>query len=100
MSEYRAPWYNLCFEAASGPVLYEIYDNDRREVAEVRSDEWEGVTNEEAGSYANLIAAAPELLAALEAAMLRLYDFDDWHNDPTVDKIQAALAKARGETNE
>lgn len=54
---------------------------------------------------AHLIAAAPDLLAALELA---LYDFDTWGevwqsddddgvNFPAINAARAAIAKARGE---
>lgn len=46
---------------------------------------------------ARLIAAAPELLAALESMLTHIgMDEDEW-NKPTFDQARAAIAKARGE---
>jgi hypothetical protein len=54
---------------------------------------------EQADANANLIAAAPELYAALEDAFsdLNLYWRGDFTNRALAMKIQAALSKARGE---
>jgi len=56
----------------------------------------EGLVNAEAN--ARLIAAAPDLLAALEA----LYDQEDWNNEDVpanspIGMAAAAIAKAKGE---
>ncbi|MBK1633772.1 hypothetical protein CKO31_24140 [Thiohalocapsa halophila] len=50
-------------------------------------------------SHARLIAAAPDLAAALEGAVRWIGSLDDWSgaDDPDLDTWQAALAKARGE---
>ena len=48
---------------------------------------------------ARLIAAAPDLAAALAGALRWIGSLDDWSGagDPDLDTWQAALAKARGE---
>lgn len=50
---------------------------------------------------ANLIAAAPELFAALEELLSEWFDEEGTgtQDDPFVAKARAALAKARGEQN-
>lgn len=48
---------------------------------------------EQALADARLIAAAPEMLAALKAA---LADFGDDYGGPTIDAMRAAIAKAEG----
>jgi len=51
----------------------------------------------EAEANARLIAAAPDLLDALNAMLTHMgMDEDDW-NKPTFDKARAAIAKATGE---
>jgi len=53
----------------------------------------------EAEANARLIAAAPDLLEALESAMRWIGSLTDWEGagDPDVDKWREALAKAKGE---
>jgi hypothetical protein len=50
---------------------------------------------EDADKYGNLLAAAPDLLAALEWALQNA----EWSNDTATgtDPIRAAIAKARGQ---
>lgn len=53
---------------------------------------------EEAKANAHLIAAAPDLYAALEALQRRIVEADLWHGqEDELSAASAALAKARGE---
>ena len=54
------------------------------------------LTIAERNANANLIAAAPDLLAACEELMATGLQLD-WPMDTTIAKIEAAIAKARGE---
>ena len=55
----------------------------------------------EARANARLIAAAPDLLRALEAAICDHFDFEDGRlSGNTVATIRAAIAKAKGATKE
>lgn len=53
---------------------------------------------EEARANARLIAAAPEMLEALQDAMRWFSKLDDWSGvgDPDIAKYEAAIAKATG----
>ena len=67
----------------------------------VGKTEWDLYSNcvnnrEEAQSNARLIAAAPELLAALEAA--RLWAVECYGSLPWLESAEAAIAKAKGES--
>mgnify|MGYP001260829464 CR=1 FL=1 len=56
-----------------------------------------GYPHEQKEANARLIAAAPELLAALSAMLTHMgMDEDEW-NKPTYDQARAAIAKATGE---
>lgn len=56
-----------------------------------------GITRETAEANARLIAAAPDLLDALQAMLTHMgMDEDDW-NKPTFNKARAAISKATGE---
>ena len=77
----------------------EIFDNTGRMVALIPHDSF---TAEEEISHARLIAAAPDLLAALEAAEDCLHnmttaEFQLCNDRPVRDLIRAALAKAKGQ---
>jgi hypothetical protein len=68
-----------------------IKDADREVVCEINEDDYDE-------NNANLIAAAPELLEALDEFL----SIDDWVDSDIaplslVDKARAAIAKARGE---
>lgn len=69
-----------------------IKDNDRR-----RGDKW--VYSEQRAADARLIAAAPDLLTALDdlLAYLEGYDHDYPEAAPKFDRARAAIAKARGQ---
>lgn len=53
--------------------------------------------DDEAVANAHLIAAAPDLYAALEAAVWRMRQYDYQAMQATLQEADAALAKARGE---
>lgn len=55
------------------------------------------ITPEEAAANAHLMAAAPDLLAALEWIMEAFLVGDDWIGVPVADAARAAIAKAKGE---
>lgn len=56
------------------------------------------ISMEEAQANARLIAAAPDLLAALNAMLTHMgLDEDEW-TKPTFDQARAAIAKATGES--
>ena len=76
--------------AISGEVY--IFGGDRN-FARV-FDEWRDEANQEAN--ARLIAAAPDLLEALEAIM-RYPKISEYVGSELANKADAALAKARGE---
>jgi hypothetical protein len=66
----------------------------------VLSTDVEGRMPEEAAANARLIAAAPELLAALEALLSVYQGFAPWEGEVERQaeiKARAAIAKARGE---
>jgi hypothetical protein len=54
--------------------------------------------DEQADADANLIAAAPDLLEALEAAHWWLVFFGTDHLEPVRARCRAAIAKARGQS--
>jgi hypothetical protein len=77
-------------------------ESDSQIVSSVACDSVFNPTEEEV-SNARLIAAAPDLLAALEIAEGRLMCIDAQkldtvaRNDDVIDRIRAAIAKAKGE---
>lgn len=79
---------------------YKDYDGKCRVVlgenGDIRTAVVLGFDTEENQANANLIAAAPELLAALNAMMTHMgMDEDEW-NKPTFDQARKAIAKAEG----
>ena len=69
-----------------------------REIASGWNEDYgmDHVESEEDFATAQLIAAAPELLAALSAMLTHMgMDEDEW-NKPTFDQARAAIAKATG----
>lgn len=65
---------------------------------EVRGADWNHIVAEAAiDSDAHLIAAAPDLLAACEMALLDMRYYATVHGE-SVTAIEAAIAKAKGET--
>lgn len=82
------PWHVNTIET----VLYSVHAN-RGGVAEVSRGTMNEISADEIESNARLIAAAPELLAALEAA-LRL-DYFNEHNQ-LADMARKAVANAKG----
>ena len=71
---------------------------DGAEAADIcEVSEWSQVFWEERNANARLIAAAPELLEALESARGVLIEhYAAQENDYPLDRINAAIAKARG----
>jgi hypothetical protein len=83
-------------------IHYAYALNDLRRVVEILGDSLGAAQEAAADSHeraarARLIAAAPEMLAALEAAERTLLGFEGkWCADALV-KVQAAIAKAKGD---
>ena len=80
--------------AISGSVY--IFGGDRNFVCVF--NEWRDEANQEAN--ANLIAAAPDLLEALEELLSMCQRQEDFHDDGDgrmFERASAAIAKARGE---
>lgn len=77
---------NTCFVCAGEAVVCKV--------ASYASDTGRELPNE---SNADLIAAAPDLLAALKSAVTALEECSGW-SDRQSDKAYAAIAKATGET--
>ena len=80
--------------AISGSVY--IFGGDRNFACVF--DEWRDEANQEAN--ANLIAAAPDLLEALEELLSMCQRQEDFHDDDDgcmFERASAAIAKARGE---
>jgi hypothetical protein len=88
-----------------GPWQVKTYAYRSHIVADVREEggieNWEGVasideSDGQGTANASLIAAAPELLAALNAMLTHMgMDEDSW-NRPTFEQARAAVAKAKG----
>ena len=80
----------------------EVMDARGRNVARAHCGGSYGVKVEEAEAHARLIAAAPDMLAALETALEMLVD--SWGDeqiaagdDQVANVLKAAIAKAKGE---
>ena len=100
------PW--VLGESSGGRHFRAVNATDHSELATVvwvmEDDDTEGAPSPECEANAHLIAAAPELLEALEYAVI---DFDNWaaHEDNHphehlvvwAEKARAAIAKAKGE---
>ncbi len=97
------PWhYGGDHTDVSGDVLYvgEITaagSNYRGEIARVQSCDHipNGISRDEAKANIRLIAAAPDLLEALEALTANYADVEQG-GSKNVDKARAAIAQARG----
>lgn len=61
-------------------------------------NEW--LTDEEAEEVARIAAAAPQMLKALEAAMVEFADWNWPHEAPVLALIDNAIKKAKGEEDE
>ena len=83
---------------AEGLDHYDRYLEDVANVSIVSNQFWWDMTDDEAKANARLIAAAPELLDALEG-LLGLAERDGWLHI-AVNQARAAIAKAKGESNE
>ena len=104
MSEYTpGPWRVSDGDSFSGgsdvsePPEYEYIVLAERKTPSVIASFWDFDWGDEAQANARLIAAAPDLLEALE--MVRDADNDNGRKIPSLAraKIDAAIAKARGE---
>lgn len=74
---------------------FNVEDQNGRTIARINFDH---ETYDEAMANARLIAAAPDLLAATEAALALLQaDIPDNWRDRVCGQLQTAIAKARGE---
>lgn len=92
------PWALLADEGyrVNGREVHNRVVAGNREIARVA-----GVAADKHGEHnARLIAAAPDLLAACEAALGLLVGYDDKlnpkHSAPVFSTLRAAIAKARG----
>jgi hypothetical protein len=89
------PWHL----GKEGYYFQSVRDQNEHITADVNITRSDG----EGGANARLIAAAPDLLAALEIAEGRLMCIDAQkldtvaRNDDVIDRIRAAIARARGE---
>jgi hypothetical protein len=84
------PWHRNIKPATRYPT---IFAGRNTHVAQVVS---QGIGASEVEANCNLIAAAPDLLAALNAMLTHMgMDEDEW-NKPTFDQARAAIAKAQG----
>ena len=103
MSETKhtpGPWQR------DGSMIYELMPNGfKRGIAQFKNKWWasitrdSGCTPEEFESVVCKLAAAPDMLAALEAASAAMLTGDgDWSHEETeaYDIIDAAIAKAKG----
>lgn len=73
----------------------------RFKVANVLSPDYDGVHHREADetrANARLIAAAPELLEALQGLLIRVADDEEYGPEHAITIARAAIAKATGET--
>jgi hypothetical protein len=101
MSETKhtpGPWQR------DGNMIYELMPNGfKRGIAQFKNKWWasitrdSGCTPEEFESVVCKLAAAPDMLAALEEAREAL-SHPPFVNSPTLKTIDAAIAKAKGET--
>ena len=78
---------------------YDIDATDNTNVCIVHGAYANGAGYDQHGPNAALIAAAPEMLEALEMARAELrYSISEQSFEATMNTIEAALSKARGET--
>ena len=90
MSKYNAPWETKP-TASLGPQ-YGVYDDNGRDVAIVYDHD------DMTKAKAQLIAAAPDLLAACRAFLFQVIQGPVIERDAVVTQARAAIAKAEGET--
>lgn len=96
MSGKHMPWRHV-----TGPSLKGLYHTVESADGTMVCECYEG-TDEERAGFARLIAAAPDLLEALESAeavlALFLSCYGDPIADPAITKARAAIARAKRET--
>ena len=79
----RGTWWASGLEVGAGPMM------------DVKVAKVSGATYEEAVANANLIAAAPDLLEALEQLKAWVGKLEDWKGeDPPCEIVDAAIKKA------
>jgi hypothetical protein len=105
MAHTPAPWATDLGEHDERYQDIKITASDQRTVATVWIDDAPVPDfNDEQYANARLIAAAPDLLAACEAAekhfgwLLSIGALDRRKDEPYVDGLRAAIAKAKGKT--
>lgn len=105
MSETKhthGPWINIAEDESGYPVISGPDDTDIAQILcplSTSKGKDAGELLEEVIANKNLIAAAPDMLAALEAASAAMLTGDgDWSHEETeaYDIIEAAIAKAKG----
>jgi hypothetical protein len=94
MTYTKAPWH-IC--EVTGRNLKLIRDANGYCVAEAVKPANSGAAYIDHIANAHLIAAAPELLAALCDAYQYMIDYKKCQNSGLLNDMQAAIAKARGE---
>lgn len=95
----HGPWNNY-----QGDDIYCVYDANGKKICTIEPVDivgWNAVHREEAEANEALIAAAPDLLEALETARKELAELKDQigfrgMTIDAIDKCDAALSKARG----
>jgi len=86
----KGPWVICCIEGKENQLMIGDGDEGADIFCDIRSDRQE---------YANLIAAAPDLLEALEVCLsLIKKNGNEWTDSLTIGLAEQAIAKARGES--
>ncbi|MCH7570478.1 MAG: hypothetical protein IH919_07925 [Deltaproteobacteria bacterium] len=110
MTEFTpGPWhYGFSDETDKPGFTVDVYGQDGQPIAAMERTAGNGTYGAERDSNARLIAAAPDLLAALEELMTQLIgigiaidgeDSGQWHGTEglSFDQTRAAIAKARNQ---
>lgn len=98
MSKHTPGPWSMCLSRSNAAFL--VRDTENRLVCDMSwhsSSRQHYPLRDESAANARLIAAAPDLLSALNAMLTHMgMDEDEW-NKPTFDQARAAIAKATGE---
>jgi len=96
MSHTPGPW---AYDADSHEIFSTDEAHSAGRLASVRGNDSNGrfLAESERLANARLIAAAPDLLDAVEELLIYLADWDDPDNE-TCQRARAAVAKAKGES--
>lgn len=97
------------FKGTPGPWNLDEFDNvvhgeepllgrGRKETVRVSGVALPGRVTEEYAANTRLVAAAPELLEALQDLLIRTSELDEYGEDYTFAKARAVINKATGET--